>query len=526
MNAMLSRLHDRLLVKNRDQDGNLRPVNAIDNDSIRPTPVKDRTWTQTTYICFWFAATANVSSLYSAATGQSVGLNIWEALACQLGGQFLAGLLMALNGRAGAVYRIPYPVLCRSSFGTWGALWPTLNRAVMSIVWNGVNAVQGAQLVNCAFLFIPVPRMKNLVYIKVVVFYAAAVALTAWTMSLGGGSKAALNEPSALQGSEKSWAIAKFFFLGLASCGTFISNAADMQRYARKPNDVVMGQIVSFPISNIVGGILGNLIAAASKSVFGELVWNPVTTLDMLMEGDRYTPGNRAACAFISLAFVYSAVFSAIFENSIPAGNDIASLLPKYITIKRGFFICAVLSYAICPWYLLSSAAVFINFLSSYQIFLSAIAGILICDYYVLRRGFLDIPALYSREKGSTYAYWHGWNFRAFAVYLIAIAPNFYGFLNQMGVEAPVGVQRFYYVAYPTGLILALLSFYLVNRVFPERGARQVSGWSEPKDYVDVHDVAVAEGVVVEAVEANAELARYRGLVTDGKSPYTEKTDH
>lgn len=113
--------------------------------------------------------------------------------------------------------------------------------------------------------------MKNLVYIKVVVFYAAAIALTAWTMTMGGGSKAALNDPSALQGSEKSWAIVKFFFLGLASCGTFISNAADMQRYARKPNDVAIGQIVSFPISNIVGGILGNLIAAASKSIFGEV---------------------------------------------------------------------------------------------------------------------------------------------------------------------------------------------------------------------------------------------------------------
>lgn len=113
--------------------------------------------------------------------------------------------------------------------------------------------------------------MKNLVYIKVVVFYAAAIALTAWTMTLGGSSKTALNEPSALQGSNKSWAIVKFFFLGLASCGTFISNAADMQRYARKPNDVVVGQIVSFPISNIVGGILGNLIAAASKSIFGEV---------------------------------------------------------------------------------------------------------------------------------------------------------------------------------------------------------------------------------------------------------------
>ena len=142
---MFSKLSERLLIKNRDHEGNLRVVEYLDNDSIRPTPVKDRTWTQFTYTFFWFAATANVSNLYAAATGLSAGLSMWESLACQLGGQLLAGLLMALNGRAGAMYRIPFPVLCRSSFGTWGALWPTFNRAAMAIVWNGVNSVQGAQ---------------------------------------------------------------------------------------------------------------------------------------------------------------------------------------------------------------------------------------------------------------------------------------------------------------------------------------------------------------------------------------------
>lgn len=113
--------------------------------------------------------------------------------------------------------------------------------------------------------------MKNLVYIKVVVFFAATIALTAWTLSLAGNSSEVLNEPSTVQGSEKSWMIAKFTFLGLASCGTFISNAADLQRYARKPNDVVVGQLISFPISNMLICVFGNIIAAASKPIFGEV---------------------------------------------------------------------------------------------------------------------------------------------------------------------------------------------------------------------------------------------------------------
>ncbi|KAJ5793601.1 hypothetical protein N7457_000200 [Penicillium paradoxum] len=531
--SRLSRLHELLIVKRTERDGVARPVDMLDNDSIRPTPVKDRTWSQLTYIMFWFSATANVSNLYTASTGMAMGLTMWEAIGCSFSGQILAGILMALNGRAGAMYRIPFPVLCRASFGHWGALWPTFNRAAMSIVWNGVNTVQGAQclyvflhaifpsienipdkmgsksaltsaqmmcffvywLINCAFLVVPVPKMKSLVYIKVGVYYAAAFAMVGWTVSLAGGSLQTINAPSEKKGSEKSYLIFKFVFLGLASCGTFISNASDLQRYARKPNDVLIGQIVSFPVSNFLVAILGNLIASASKAVFGELIWSPLVFLDRLMEGERYTSGNRAACAIIALAFVYSTIFSAIFENSIPAGNDIAALLPKYITIKRGFFICAVLSYAICPWYLLSSASIFITFLSSYQIFLSAIAGILICDYYLIRRGLLDIPALYVTSP-SPYYFLHGFNLRAFLAYIVAIAPNFYGFLFQMGVKAPIGIQRFYYIAYPTGLFIGFGAYYLVSLAFVPPGMKEASGWMEPKDFVEDEDVSGSDGFI------------------------------
>ncbi|CAH0020624.1 unnamed protein product [Clonostachys rhizophaga] len=553
---MFSKLSERLLIKNRDQEGNLRVVEYLDNDSIRPTPVKDRTWTQFTYTFFWFAATANVSNLYAAATGLSAGLSMWESLACQLGGQLLAGLLMALNGRAGAMYRIPFPVLCRSSFGTWGALWPTFNRAAMAIVWNGVNSVQGAQclyvflhaifpsiaqipdrmgpksaltsagmmcffiywLINCAFLLIPVPRMKGFIYAKVFVFFAATISMAAWTLSLSGNATATLNQPGTTHSSEKSWAIAQFLFLGLASCGTFISNAADLQRYARKPNDVILGQVFGFPISNFLVGILGNLIAASSVRIFGEFVWNPLDTLDKLMAGDRYTPANRAGCAFISLALFYSTIFSAIFENSIPAGNDIAGLLPKYIDIKRGFFICAVLSYAICPWYLLSSAAVFITFLASYQIFLSAIAGIMICDYYLIQRGLLDVPSLYSLHKDGPYRFFHGFNIRAFAVYLLAVAPNFYGFLNRLGVAAPLGIQKFYYVAYPVGVLLAFLGFYLANLLSPVGMVRK-TGWMEPRDYIDAFDATISG--IVDAVEPENESTL--GSAVGGQSKKIEE---
>jgi len=113
--------------------------------------------------------------------------------------------------------------------------------------------------------------MKNLVHIKVVVYFTATIAFMAWALALSGNPRETLNQPSVIQGTEKSWTILKFFFLGLASCGTFISNASDLQRYARMPNDVILGQVFSFPISNTLVGVFGNVIAACSKSIFGEV---------------------------------------------------------------------------------------------------------------------------------------------------------------------------------------------------------------------------------------------------------------
>jgi NCS1 family nucleobase:cation symporter-1 len=126
-------------------------------------------------------------------------------------------------------------------------------------------------IINCGFLFIPVPRMKKLVYVKTAVFFLATIAYVVWIMQVGGNDSSMLNKPSVASGSSKKWLIIKFFFLGTAQCGTFIANAADLQRYTRKPNDVLIGQIVGFPLSNCLVGVLGNLIAVATTPALGKV---------------------------------------------------------------------------------------------------------------------------------------------------------------------------------------------------------------------------------------------------------------
>lgn len=181
-------------------------------------------------------------------------------------------------------------------------------------------------------------------------------------------------------------------------------------------------------------------------------------------------------------------------------------LVPKYISIRTGFFICAVISIVIQPWYLLKSAVIFISFLASYQIFLSAITGVLLCHYFVIARGFLKIPDLYTSDKKAAYYYQGGWNWRAYAAYVIGIIPNFYGFLNNMGVEAPLGVTRAYYFAYPIGLFVSFMVYWGLCWYWPVEIQYALAEWKEVKDYVREEErmdgVASGWGSMVSGEEA------------------------
>ncbi|PQE13872.1 NCS1 nucleoside transporter protein [Rutstroemia sp. NJR-2017a BBW] len=321
---------------------------------------------------------------------------------------------------------------------------------------------------------------------------------------MAGGIGPVARQPGTAKGSERVWLLVRFTFLGVANCATFASNAADFQRYARKPNDVILGNLLGFPISNLVVSIIGNLVGSSSQVLFGEVIWSPLTYLDRILMRSYDAP-SRAGAFFIAACFAYSAIFSSIFENSIPAGNDIAALFllfllfsPSflYVSIRTGFFICAVLSIAIQPWYLLKSATIFISFLASYQIFLSSITGVLLCHYYIICRGCLIIPDLYTSDRNGSYWYWNGWNWRAYVAYAIGIVPNFWGFLNNLGVQAPIAIERMYYFAYVIGIVISGGVYWTLCSYWPVSVQFSSGIWMETSDYVREDEREYREVVV------------------------------
>lgn len=145
------------------------------------------------------------------------------------------------------------------------------------------------------------------------------------------------------------------------------------------------------------------------------------------------------------------------------------ALLPRYLNIRRGGYVCALVGLCMCPWNLLSSSNNFTTYLSAYSVFLSSIAGCLLCDYYFVRKGYLDLKGLYSAQKSSPYFYWLGWSWRAYTAYICGILINIVGFVDAIGTNGPmpIGAVYIYRLNFFAGLIVAMSVYYILCRFFP-----------------------------------------------------------
>lgn len=124
-------------------------VTSLDNPDLRPTPVSHRRWGLKTYGMFWMGAISATGAWI--ATPLTSGLGVWSAVFILFPGMILSGLGLAINGRAGAVYRIPYPVICRSCFGIYGAYWPVFCRILVTLAFSAIGMATAAQLIRYIF---------------------------------------------------------------------------------------------------------------------------------------------------------------------------------------------------------------------------------------------------------------------------------------------------------------------------------------------------------------------------------------
>ncbi|PQE18275.1 uracil permease protein [Rutstroemia sp. NJR-2017a WRK4] len=497
----------------------------LNNHDLKPVEPERRQWGAWNFVGFWIADSFNINTwmISSSMIVQPSGLSWWQSWLCVWIGYSIAACFIVMTGRIGATYHISFPVVSRASFGIWGALWPVFNRAAMACIWYGVQAWIGGECVQLMisaiwpsfgnlnnglsgtdtkgfvsfFLFwlcslpaiwFPVHKIRHLFTVKAYVVPTAGIAFFIWAIVRAHGIGPIVKQGNTSHGSAMGWAMVSGIMSSIANFATLIVNDPDFSRFARKPKDAFWSQLITIPFGFAITSFIGIIVSSSSTVIFhGDPIWNPLSLLQQfLTEGGS---ANRAGVFFIATAFALAQLGTNIAANSVSAGTDMTALLPRYINIRRGGYICALVGLVMCPWNLLSSANNFTTYLSAYSVFLSSIAGVIIADYYLVRKGYLELRHLYSAKRSSPYYYTFGIHWRGYAAYIAGILINIVGFVGAIwdagttGKKVPVGAAYIYKLNFFCGFIVAAGTYWVLCKIFPVPATSEV--WMEVGDEIE-----------------------------------------
>lgn len=253
----------------------------------------------------------------------------------------------------------------------------------------------------------------------------------------------------------------------IANFATLIVNDPDFTRFAGKPRDALWSQLITIPTGFALTSFIGIITTSSSKVIYPgtDAIWDPTDLLERFL--DDGGSGQRFGVFVIAAAFALAQLGTNIAANSVSAGTDMTALFPRYLNIRRGGYVCALVGLAMCPYTLLTSSNQFTTYLSAYSVFLSSIAGVMISDYYAVRRGYLEVRELYDARKTGPYYYTFGVHWRAYAAYISGILINVVGFAGAIGRDVPVGATYIYNINFFAGFIVSSGMYWGLCTLFP-----------------------------------------------------------
>jgi NCS1 family nucleobase:cation symporter-1 len=421
------------------------------NPDLAPTPLSTRTWSTWHIAALWIGMSVVITT-YTLASGlMQQGMTWWQALITILLGNAIVLLPMILNAHAGTKYGVSFPVLCRASFGVKGANVPAILRALVACGWFGIqtwigglalntllaaawpgwNGVPGNVglsfavfwLVQVAIILRGLEGIKKLESWSAPLLLGGGALLLLWAINRGGGLAHILSESSRLQaGRATFW---QLFPAGLtANVGywaTLSLNIPDFTRYARSQRSQAIGQALGLPATMTAFAFIGVAVTAATIVIYGEAIWDPVQLIARI--------GHPAVIILGAFIVLVAQLTTNMAANVVSPANDFSSLAPRRISYVAGGLITAVIGIVMMPWKLYADAAAYIfTWLVGYSSLMGGIGGILIADYWVLRRRQLSVADLFALD--GRYSYARGVNWRAMLALALAIVPVVPGFLR------------------------------------------------------------------------------------------------
>lgn len=447
------------------------------NPDLAPTPIEQRTWSTYHIAALWIGMSVVISTYLLAAGLIEQGMHWWQALLTILLGNVIVLIPMVLNAHAGTKYGISFPVLCRASFGTRGAHIPALLRAIVACGWFGIQTWIGGQALDALlaaawpawsgvpahlwmafFLFWLVQvviLLRGIEGIKYLEAWSAPLLLLGggllliWAVSASGGVGAMLRGAQALQDAGQHRPFWEIFWPSLtANVGywaTLSLNIPDFTRYARSQRSQMLGQALGLPTTMLAFSFIGVAVTSATVVIYGRAIWNPVELVSLI--------GSPPVIIFAMLVIMVAQITTNMAANVVAPATGFSNLNPKRISFLTGSLITAAIGVLMMPWELLESVGAYIfRWLIGYSSLMGALGGILICDYWLIRRQQLSLKELF--EVNGSYSYARGLNWRAVAALVVAILPVLPGALRyaladpQVIAQSPNVVDQVYTYAW------------------------------------------------------------------------------
>src|SRR5256714_11347116 len=471
-------------------------------EDLLPVPPDRPTWNWWHIASLWIGMAICIPT-YTLASGLVDQGWTWQAaVGAVVLGNCVVLLPIALNSHAAAGYGTPFPLLARASFGVLGANTPAVLRGLVACGWFGIQTWIGGWAIYklievmwpgiatlpqllpafvglntgeflCFMIFwamnvwIVLRGMDSIKFLETwgsPFLLAVGVALLIWAAVRAGGIGPMLQNPTAGRPDGQTAGLGRVFGAGLTSAvafwGTMALSIPDFSRYARSQRDQVIGQAVGLPATMALFAFIGAAVTNATVVIFGTRIADPVALLARIGE---------PLMIMLSMAgLIVATLTTNIAANIVAPANAFSNIAPHKISFKQGAMITAVIGILMMPWRLYNDAAAYIfTWLIGYGALLGPIAGIMIADYFVVRRGVLALNDLYKRH--GVYEYSSGFNGIAIAALVIGVAPNLPGFIAALRGAPASGVwNALYNWAWFVGFFLAAAVYMIGMRA---RGA-------------------------------------------------------
>jgi nucleobase:cation symporter-1, NCS1 family len=463
------------------------------NHDLAPVEVSRRTWSTYHFAALWMGMSACIPTYMLSSGLIASGMNWWQALFTIFLGNTIVLAPILLNSHPGTKYGIPFPVFARASYGTYGSNLPALMRALVACGWFGIQSWIGGQAIytlfksmipawptmlgaaaidghtptewlcfgifwsmNIAIIYLGMDILKKVESLAAPFVMLMTAALMIWAINQANGLGYLLHEQ------DKFKSFAEFFPVFIPSLTAMIGfwatlslNMPDFTRFGRSQREQTIGQVVALPTAMTTFSAMAVVITSAAAVIYKGVdlsqLWDPIKLIS------RFQDPWLIAVAMFTVSVATLAVN--IAANVVSPANDFANAFPRWISFKTGGLITGILGILMQPWRLIADPSGYIfQWLLGYSGGLGSIAGVMITDYWLIRKKQLVLRDLYLTT--GTYQYSHGWNWRAVVATVAGCV------MAWIGLVFPP-LKPLYEYAWFVGFAVSAIVYYALMKAMP-----------------------------------------------------------